>query len=621
MRLLIVLLVYLVCTSSYAKSSEIEDLRKLLQQPLTDSAQIMVKTTLARELVYLDNAEAYQLVHEAITLSKATGLELEGAYALRILSEIFRYYGFYLKGSEILLDAKTIFEKHGDELGAANCYLSLGNFYKNLSNYELALANERKALQIFERLNVNDRLGAIYNNIGRSFRFLGQYDSAFFYCHKAIEVNKRFSNFYRVQNNYKNLGLIYLDQGIVDSAAAAFQVSLAMHDSTGRDSNEWTIAEVNLELAKISMAEKDYAAARGYIEQSREICVQKGYLGSLKKVMHVASDYCKATGRYEEMSLLWSNYMNLTDSLLMAEKANKKYIVDLFDERMKRDQEIATFNDKLSKQKLQIIVLLIVVVFVVIILIMYMANMRKVRGINAKLVEQKQELETLNQTKNKLFSVVAHDFIGPLSNVYSFSRLLAENRIEDPEEQKEIFQELNRSVENTIGLTKNLLMWARSQMQGEVLNPSNVKVGQLMEYVIQSISSQARSKKIEVKLKITEEVELFADSAHLEVIFRNLLSNAIKFSHPSQSVDVSACKVGGYGEIKFVDHGVGMSEEMLNSLYVMSESHDNRGTSGEKGIGLGLIVCKEFVKKNSGTIEIESQVDVGTTLILTFPLA
>ena len=499
--------------------------------------------------------------------------------------------------------------------------MSLGNFYNYLANQDLAIESERKAVKIFERLNIPERLGVIYNNIARTYCDTKQYDSAIYYCRKSIGVNTSISNFPLIQSNYRNLGLIFLAEQLADSAKDAFNKVLELHQTQGDYSNKWAVAEAYLGLAKVSLLDGNTEHVTEHIQKAKELCVEYGYLDILKEVIQTAFDYYHSIEHYDEIDQLWFTYQNLTDSLLLIERDNKKYVVDWYEERIQKDTEIAEFSSQLSKQKIQIILLLITIFFVLVMLLMFVNNIRRARKTNRVLKSQKQELEKLNQTKSKLFSIVAHDFISPLSNVYSFSRLLVENRQIDPEDQKLIVQELNQSVENTIGLTKNLLTWARGQMEGEVFNPLNVEVGQLMKYVVQSISSQSKAKQIDIEIEQVEPITIYGDPAHLEVVFRNLISNAIKFSFAQQKVQVIIQGHDNRCEIKVIDKGVGMSQEVMASLYELKEYHDTRGTSGEKGTGLGLIICKEFVEKNFGTMQIDSEEEKGTTFTLSFPLA
>lgn len=620
MRYLGYIFLLLLSFNGYSQSSIIDDLRDQLKGPLSDSAQVMAKTQLARELIYIDNSEAYLLAQEAISLANEKGLELEGAYAMRILGAVMREYGFYLKGSEILLDAKAIFEKYGDELGVANCYLSLANFYNYLSDHDLAVTTELKAIQIFEKLQASERLGVIYNNIGRSYNDLGKYDSAAFYTRASIAVNESLNNQPLLQSNYRNLGLIYIKTRKFDSAKESFEKVIKLHNELGNYSNKWAAAEAYLGLAKVYMQQNgSREQVESNINTARDLCVTHGYLDILKNVIQTSFEYNQSINNYENIDLLWKTYQNLTDSLLQVERENKRYIVDWYEERIQQESEIADFTLKLGRQKVQIIALIVLVLLIGISLALFVFTNRRVRKVNRLLSHQKKELEKLNQTKSKLFSIVAHDFISPLSNVYSFSRLLVEEREMDESDKKLIIKELNQSVESTISLTKNLLTWARNQLEGEVYNPIQVEVCKLLHTVLKSIQSQASAKQVKVEIQCPGELEIYADPAQLEVVFRNLISNAIKFSHPEQSINIQVTTEEGRVKILFEDKGIGMSDEVQRQLFQINEYSDVRGTAGEKGTGLGLIICREFVEKNKGDILINSLEGKGTAIQLSFP--
>ena len=619
MRLLVTLTFYFLATVCFGQSSIIEELRKQLGGTLSDSATVMVKTQLARELVYIDNAEAYELVQEAINLASEEGLELEGAYAMRILGAVMREYGFYLKGSEVLLDAKAIFEEYDDQLGVANCYLSLANYYNYLSDQKLAIETERKARIIFEKLQNRERLGVIYNNIGRTFYDVGNYDSAAHYCKASIEVNRAINNLPLIQSNYRNLGLVFLANKQLDSAERAFKRVMDLHWSQGEYSNKWATAEACLGLAKVAIKKGNHQEVAEYLQMAKLICAEYGYLDILKEVVQTSFSYNKSIENYNHIDELWTTYQTLTDSLLEVERDNKKYIVDWYEERIQKDSEIADFTIRLGKQKIQIVVLALLVLLALVILVMFVVNNRREKRINKVLNEQKVELEKLNQTKSKLFSIVAHDFISPLSNVYSFSRLLSEDIHMSEEDKSLAIKELNQSVENTIDLTKNLLTWARNQMDGEIFNPVKMDLGNLINMVVKSISSQASAKKIGLAVDCPKGVIIEADPSHLEVVFRNLLSNAIKFSHPDQTIHVKVERLSHEVQVDFIDEGIGMSPDVKDKLFELNEYADVRGTAGEKGTGLGMIICKEFVEKNQGRIKLSSEEGKGTTVQLAFP--
>jgi signal transduction histidine kinase len=224
-----------------------------------------------------------------------------------------------------------------------------------------------------------------------------------------------------------------------------------------------------------------------------------------------------------------------------------------------------------------------------------------------KIKSQNEKLELLNATKDKFFSIVAHDLRGPLSSLYGFADLLANpNAQMNPEEVKFIATDLRKSLKNTLSLAENLLTWARGQMNNLGHKPQEVNVNEAIIRVREISQILASNKKIIIQLNLDADVFIMADPEHLHFILRNLLSNAIKFSKPKSEITISSRLTGEHVEISVIDSGIGMSSEEIHTIFDIDAKSSRPGTEGEKGTGLGLILCKEFASKNKATISVSS---------------
>lgn len=232
---------------------------------------------------------------------------------------------------------------------------------------------------------------------------------------------------------------------------------------------------------------------------------------------------------------------------------------------------------------------------------------------------QKGELEELNATKDKFFSIIAHDLRSPISALAGFSEMLANNgKHLSPEKVTEYSTELNKSIKNALTLIENLLTWASSQMNKIHHDPSDVNISELTESIISQLSTAASNKKINLEKDLTPGLKVYADQDHLKLVLRNLISNAIKFTEENGKVTVSTKSVSpSKVEITVADSGIGMSLEKLTTLFNVGDTQSTKGTAGEKGTGLGLILSKEFVEKNNGSIEVASLKGMGTTFTVT----
>lgn len=233
--------------------------------------------------------------------------------------------------------------------------------------------------------------------------------------------------------------------------------------------------------------------------------------------------------------------------------------------------------------------------------------------------EQKKELEDLNATKDKFFSIVAHDLRSPVSALAGFSQMLANNgnRL-SPEKITAYSEELNKSAKNTLSLIENLLTWASTQMNKVDHTPELIDTEDIISQTISQLDTVATSKKISLEKSLEPDLKIFADKDHLTLVLRNLISNALKFTNEGGTVTVSTKNVDDSKvEISVADTGIGMGIEKLTTLFSIGSAQSTSGTAGEKGTGLGLILCKEFIEKNGGKIEVASLKGMGTTFTIT----
>jgi Signal transduction histidine kinase len=239
-----------------------------------------------------------------------------------------------------------------------------------------------------------------------------------------------------------------------------------------------------------------------------------------------------------------------------------------------------------------------------------------------KLVAMKtSELNELNASKDKFFSIIAHDLKGPFGAIIGFSDILKEE-IEsgDPAENKEHARLINISAVQTFRLLENLLEWANSQTGKILFNPVSINLMELFNEEFSMLSDMAAGKNIEIKNFFPDNLTIIADKNMIKTVLRNLISNAIKFTHKNGKVEVKAMIANKHVEISVSDSGIGMTKETIAKLWRIDTNLSTRGTENEEGTGLGLFLCKEFVKKHDGKIWVESEPGKGSTFKFILPL-
>lgn len=236
------------------------------------------------------------------------------------------------------------------------------------------------------------------------------------------------------------------------------------------------------------------------------------------------------------------------------------------------------------------------------------------------LLEKQQQLKDLNKIKDNLFSIIGHDLRGPIGNLKSFIELiLTDFDLDDKENLTKTLQILSNSATRAYDLLDNLLLWARSQRNEVIFQPSAVKIYRLADHCISLLSETAKIKEINIINNIDKNLIVNADANMISTIFRNLISNAIKFSRRESDIIISSSTDQANYTITVKDTGVGIKQEDISKLFDDKQLFTTSGTSGEKGTGLGLLICKDFITKHNGTIKVESQPGEGTEFAITIP--
>jgi signal transduction histidine kinase len=241
------------------------------------------------------------------------------------------------------------------------------------------------------------------------------------------------------------------------------------------------------------------------------------------------------------------------------------------------------------------------------------------------LLESSRELQEVNQTKDKFFSILAHDLRGPISSTLALTELLQEGFFdEDEAERKRMYQLLQTSLFTTGKLLENVLLWSRSQTGNISFKPQRLNVSEVVDANISLLKIMAAQKDIQVINQTDPDLCIEGDEDMINTIFRNLISNAIKFTPNFGKIEVvSGQSVAEDGSrqvtVSVIDYGVGMNEKILNRLFRADTKTATPGTNNETGTGLGLVLCKEFVHKHAGDIQVQSKESEGSTFTVILP--
>jgi signal transduction histidine kinase len=236
------------------------------------------------------------------------------------------------------------------------------------------------------------------------------------------------------------------------------------------------------------------------------------------------------------------------------------------------------------------------------------------------IIEKNKELNILNTTKNKFFSIIAHDLRSPFSSILGFSDvLLNKHDTYNSEEREKIIQHIKKGTESAYALMENLFTWAMSQSEKVKFLPKEYNLRDVTDEVIETLTSFAQNKNIDLLNKIDPVILIYADDNMLRTILRNLISNSVKYSHKNSSISVSAKKNNKGVYLEVSDTGIGMTKAQKEKLFSLDINISSPGTDNELGSGLGLLLCKEFIEKHNGEITVESNPGQGSTFSFFLP--
>ncbi len=252
-------------------------------------------------------------------------------------------------------------------------------------------------------------------------------------------------------------------------------------------------------------------------------------------------------------------------------------------------------------------------------IIIKMQDLTMLRKDSLKFQIQTEELKRLNQLKDRIFSIIAHDLRAPLVNLSEVLKMISNDLI-SPEEFKELSPALSKDIIYTTDLLENILHWSRSQLKGYGINREFFDLKGLIVNEVNYHMPSAAAKKINIIQDVFPGEMIYADILMIQIVVRNILNNAIKFCNEGCEINIFAV----YTKEHFIklcieDNGIGMSEDVLEGLF-SGENHSTRGTMNEKGTGLGLVVCKDFMERNEGRITVTSEIGKGARFCLHLPV-
>lgn len=567
-------------------------------------------------------------------------------------------------------------QQYGDSSDYSDAYMNYGNIYTELGNY-------RKGLEYFllsEKYIPNDPFWKYYSlaynnyNIAETFLDLSDYENCAKYLEKselnalkdttvellhaiknmqaelllrknqleeaqqyvqlAYRQSREVQDFMEQARSLEILAKIHARKGQFDKAVEEQTKALEVATSFG-DKNQ--IAEQKTLLAQRLMENSEPHKAYPYVKEAYDYASGTQSLMLIKKTSEVLAQVLESCGMYKEAIAAFKAFqtvndsvskINLYESLLVSEREMSLQKNTLLKTRMALQKQMLHQNKMML---LGIVIALILSLTFIVILIIngrrrYRAQQQVVE--KQKLINQQsellkktnQDLVELNSNKDKLFSVITHDLKQPFNQTLSLLEILKAYKIDD-DDLETLVDQVYDATQETKDTVDNLLIWSKSQFANIKSNPGPVDVTVLANQMLREFKVSMAQKHISGKLTTDKDAIAFVDPNHLEIILRNLLQNAIKFSESDSTIEIFSKKENDRLTLGVKDQGRGMSADQVELLFDVNSHFSTPGTLNEKGTGLGMLIVKEYVKENNGTIDVESTPGIGSTFKVNLPLA
>lgn len=672
MKKKLVILLIILLNSSFIAQVNIDSLITL-----SKSAEGKDKINLLIKIGYYlgsDNPnEAVKYLDEAIKLSDELKLNAKKADVLFNKGVALWHLGKIEDSENYYNQAKLIYEELKDTLSLIKLYNSEAINYSMRGRTDIALETFFRSLDFAKKIgdrptifNTLFNIGIVFDNRGELDKAIENYLQALQYADeqgtKALVENyladiyltrKDFKKAEEYLNNaiinaqasgdvnsliwsYTNLGTLYFEKNKFQEAEKSFLSALEL---SRKSDYKLDIIHSLAELGKFYFKTNNPKEAEKNLIEAFQIAKEINSVQDLTNISGVLKDFYAKQNKFKEAFEFLNINKQYSDSLLTITQNEKileletKYAV----KQKEKEAELLKSENELQKkvietQRLIAIIVSVLGLILVILLGLLIRSRRKILAAQKDLIlkneeielrrkevaEKNKELETLNSTKDKFFSIIAHDLRNPIAGFVSISDILETDydRISDYE-KKSLLSQMNNSSKNLIALLENLLTWARLSSNKIEIVKSRTTLSELVRTAVSPYEHWAKSKKVNLWVDISEDKKIETDPFIFQTVVGNLVNNAVKFSNSGDTVTISTRIENGGIKISVKDNGVGIPEHRLKNIFGFDNKKTTKGTMNESGTGLGLVLVKELSDKMNWKIDVESKPQLGSEFVIT----
>ena len=537
-------------------------------------------------------------------------------------------------------DALKFWEEIKDQEGMAKAYTGIGKIHEELGNFDRADEFYKKGLILYKKLGNTEQIINSTLHIGNIYQHKGLYEKALEYFFKAEEIGRKLKNKKLKSITLSSIGEAYNSKGDYEKALNYQQQALLLKEEIG---DKMSLSNSYSEMGLIYFNLKNYSTALDYMQKAFEIAKGINFRFQINKCNLHLSEIYQQLGDYYKAYSYYKDYVIGKEEVFSEE--NKQALGELQAkyqlEKKEKENDALRHIDQLNtvqikNQQLVIGFVLFILLGSFILSVLTHKRYKQNKKLNIELALKNKEIETqqsyveslndelkeANATKDKFFSIVAHDLKNPFNSLLVISKLLLDDYDTfTDDERKQFISQIQSSAENTYSLLQNLLDWASTQSGKAIIVKEKIDLSRISQEALTILIPIAKNKNITIKHSIKEKTLAFGDKNMVSTVMLNLISNAVKFTPRDGNISIHSYAKNDHIEVEIADSGIGISPENLDKLFKPDIKFHTVGTEKEKGTGLGLILCKEFVEKNEGELWVNSELGKGSQFFFSLPLA
>jgi signal transduction histidine kinase len=513
-----------------------------------------------------------------------------------------------------------------DSAQMAVSLLNVGSVLKELGQFDNAINHLQLSQKISDKIHDRGQEAYYLDEMGDIYLKQKDFTNAEASFLKSLKITRARELNDLEPRTLSGLANLYFDKNDLERASLYYDTVFSLHTKT---QNIFGQGESNLGKGKVLLKQGKFKEALVLIDRTF-LSAQEINARTLEiRCLEVLAALYEQQGDYKRSLNYYKQYQTLQDSLFSQDMLDKLFQDQLRFATETKDSEISALSkartaqdEEMRQQDLLTNILVVISALAAILLFtVYRSGSRRKR-INALLLEHQEdikkrsiELEQLNKVKDKFFSIISHDLRSPVNALGSILDLIDSKNL-TIDEFTRLTKELRVQVNHTKTLITNLLDWALLQMDNLKIQTEKINLAQIVDDNARLLSSM-HTKLVKIVNTIPENAVGLADLNMINLVFRNLILNGIKFTEDGGQITISSKDGGDHHTISIADNGVGIRPEIQSLIFTKTTGYSTRGTANEKGTGLGLILCKEFVERNGGKIWLESEMGKGSTFYFT----